>query len=261
MMATSNRKSRSISETAKCQLYYYDDNQLQECNGDYGLCDMKFLHLLQISRGNSSKTVERPRIVMPQLIGDPGRPKPKYVLWKLGQGSFGQVYKGRYEGADVAIKIFGSEKERTREANIINRMNQKSFRRVVRRVQKEEIVEQKKVFPKLLSMSDIRGQNLFCLVYELVHGVTLHTFFEQQAQYDGNTYVYLNVFKEFALCLQHIHDTCEIRHRDLKADNVMVHHDKSRGEVQVFLFPWHLLLRFIRTYIVHSHLYGEGGYP
>lgn len=272
-MATFNRRSTPRESAEKYQLYYYDKNQLQECNGDYGLCDMKFVSLFEItnrvSQRNSghfsTRTVERPTIVMPSYIEEhrllPGHSKPKNVLWKLGQGSFGQVYKGQYEGRDVAIKIFGSDTERKSEARKCNMVNHKSFRDVVRKVQKDKIIEQKKVFPKLLAMTEIPGQKLFCLVYELVQGVTMHSFFGR-VEYQNSMYVYLNVFKEFALSLQHVHDTCAMRHRDIKADNVMVHHDKSKGEVQVFLFPWHLSLRFTRTnYIVHWHLHDEGDNP
>ena len=85
-------------------------------------------------------------------------------------------------------------------------------------------------------------------------GVTLHSFF--RAEYDNNMYVYLNVFKEFALGLQHLHDTCEIRHRDIKADNVMVFHDKSKSEVQVFFY-----FHDICNYGSLAHFHDAGGYP
>jgi hypothetical protein len=214
----------------------------RDANPNLDLCDKAETPLFNLTYQkprnprdpNSKATIGLRQLVLPP----PGvQHQPNYCLLKLGQGSFGQVFKGRLGTQKVAIKIFNSKTQMDIEYKFVSAMNSKSRQTPHQdRFQRWQLgTTEKMVFPRVLLRAEKFNNNINCLVFELVEGCHLKKFLMADG-YKDNVLVFLNVFIEFAISLKHLQEKCKIRHRDIKGDNVMVRIMKGNGipEYEVF---------------------------
>ena len=160
-------------------------------------------------------------------------------LLKLGSGSYGQVYKGRFNhirasdstSEEVAIEFFCSRRHLNMEYEIMKRIQKAHFGWERNMAQAGHNVSRpKRMFPKLLHR--IERKPIFCLVYQFIPGKCLGHFFKRSST-QRNPLLYLEVFKDLSSVISHVHEVCQFRHRDIKGDNVLVELDTTTGNVQV----------------------------
>ena len=120
----------------------------------------------------------------------------------IGQGGFGKVYRGTFEGKDVAIKKIKlmNEDESTID-DIINEM------RIV-------VVFQHPRFPKFYGLW--KNKNYYHLIFEFIKGPTLKDVYETMTKKEK-----LSVVAQLCQILFDIHQK-KLFHRDIKPGNIMI---------------------------------------
>lgn len=133
----------------------------------------------------------------------------------IGEGSFGKVYKGIYNGKEVAIKKLKLDQE-SNAFDILNEINS------------VKLCEHKKI-PKFLGLWK-NSKNYFNLVFEFINGTTidkcLNTLKEEEKH---------KIILEVCEVLVDIHKV-KLIHRDLKPGNIMV--DKKGGILDMHLIDF-----------------------
>jgi serine/threonine-protein kinase len=120
----------------------------------------------------------------------------------IGQGGFGKVYKGTYQGKDVAIKkIKLMSEDDSAIDDIINEM------RIV-------VVFQHPRFPKFYGLW--KNKNYFHLIFEFIKGPTLKEAYETMTKKEK-----LSVIVQLCQILYEIHQK-KLFHRDIKPGNIMI---------------------------------------
>jgi len=104
-------------------------------------------------------------------------------LYKLGSGSYGQVYKGRFNhirastSEEVAIKFFSSRRHLHVEYDIMQKIQKASFGSG--NMGDHNVFQRKCMFPKLLHR--IERKPIFCLVYQFIRGECLGHLFRRSS--------------------------------------------------------------------------------
>ncbi|ESQ40602.1 hypothetical protein EUTSA_v10012919mg [Eutrema salsugineum] len=133
---------------------------------------------------------------------------------KLGQGGFGMVFKGKWEGRDIAVKRV-SEKSHQGKQEFISEIT------TIGNLNHRNLV-------KLLGWCYERKEYL--LVYEYMPNGSLdrYLFLEDKSRSSNLTWeTRKNIIRGLAQALEYLHNGCEKRilHRDIKASNVMLDSD------------------------------------
>lgn len=120
----------------------------------------------------------------------------------IGQGGFGKVYRGTYQGLDVAIKKIKLENED--ESALVDIMNE----------MKIVVVFQHPRFPKFYGLW--KNKNHFHLIFEFIKGPTLKDAYENMTKKEK-----LSVIAQLCQILYEIHQK-KLFHRDIKPGNIMI---------------------------------------
>ncbi len=132
----------------------------------------------------------------------------------IGEGSFGKVYKGTYNGKEVAIKKLKLDQEAV-AADIINEIN------IVR------LCDHKKI-PKFYGVWN--NKNYFNLIFDFLSGVTVDRCLSSLKEEEKH-----KIIIEVCEILVDIHNL-KLIHRDLKPGNIMI--DKKDGTINSFLIDF-----------------------
>ncbi|KAL1196900.1 putative L-type lectin-domain containing receptor kinase S.5 [Cardamine amara subsp. amara] len=129
---------------------------------------------------------------------------------KLGQGGFGMVFRGKWEGIDIAVKRV-SEKSRQGKQEFISEIT------TIGNLNHRNLV-------KLLGWCYERKE--FLLVYEYMPNGSLDRYLslEDKSRSNLTWETRKNIIKGLSQALEYLHNGCEKRilHRDIKASNVML---------------------------------------
>ncbi|KAL1196899.1 putative L-type lectin-domain containing receptor kinase S.5 [Cardamine amara subsp. amara] len=129
---------------------------------------------------------------------------------KLGQGGFGMVFKGKWEGRDIAVKRV-SEKSRQGKQEFISEIT------TIGNLNHRNLV-------KLLGWCYERKE--FLLVYEYMPNGSLDKYLslEDKSRSNLTWETRKNIIRGLSQALEYLHNGCEKRilHRDIKASNVML---------------------------------------
>ncbi|CAL9234611.1 unnamed protein product [Arabidopsis halleri] len=132
---------------------------------------------------------------------------------KLGQGGFGMVFKGKWEGRDIAVKRV-SEKSRQGKQEFISEI------KTIGNLNHKNLV-------KLLGWCYERKE--FLLVYEYMPNGSLdrYVFVEDKSSSNLKWETRKHIIRGISQALEYLHNGCEKRilHRDIKASNVMLDSD------------------------------------
>lgn len=132
---------------------------------------------------------------------------------KLGQGGFGMVFKGKWEGRDIAVKRV-SEKSHQGKQEFISEIT------TIGNLNHRNLV-------KLLGWCYERKE--FLLVYEYMPNGSLdrYIFLGDKSRSNLTWETRKNIIRGLAQALEYLHNGCEKRilHRDIKASNVMLDSD------------------------------------
>ena len=128
-------------------------------------------------------------------------------LISLGTGSYGTVLKGQYKGDLVAVKLFGSEELRDDEY------------RAMKHLPGDRTVG----FPFMHCKGEVHSR-VYYIVYDIIEGNTLDEYFRVPRSKSE----LLQAFTKLSEIVRILHDEMKMRHRDIKADNVLVN---KEGEV------------------------------
>lgn len=168
----------------------------------------------------------------------------------LGNGTFGNVY--RYN--NMACKMFKNRECGKREALIMQELNKKSHRNVIR------------------CYGGISFENSFCLFYELLSHKTLRIAIQQDRQKSNvgcriRTIIYIT--KSLLLAMQHLRENHQLIHADIKPDNIgfLKVDTKQKTVVKLFDFGCALKLPCTLKDMIQTNFYrapevfGEKGKP
>ncbi|CAN8298467.1 unnamed protein product [Cochlearia groenlandica] len=132
---------------------------------------------------------------------------------KLGQGGFGMVFKGKWEGRDIAVKRV-SEKSHQGKQEFISEIT------TIGNLNHRNLV-------KLLGWCYERKEYL--LVYEYMPNGSLdkYLFLQDKSRSNLTWEIRKNIIRGLSQALEYLHNGCEKRilHRDIKASNVMLDSD------------------------------------
>ncbi|CAL9243467.1 unnamed protein product [Arabidopsis halleri] len=132
---------------------------------------------------------------------------------KLGQGGFGMVFKGKWQGRDIAVKRVSEKSHQGKQEFIaeITTIGNLNHRNLV----------------KLLGWCYERKEYL--LVYEYMPNGSLdkYLFLEDKSRSNLTWETRKNIITGLSQALEYLHNGCEKRilHRDIKASNVMLDSD------------------------------------
>lgn len=138
---------------------------------------------------------------------------PYQPIQKLGEGSFGQVWKANdvEKGVVAAIKLLDTTHDRDAaisEAAALRKCGHKN----------------------ILRFEDVReyeDQNLMLIITEFVDGVDLCSVIQS---WDLNPKAIAYFTKHMLIGLQYLHDTADIIHCDIKPENILI---DTSGEVKI----------------------------
>lgn len=125
----------------------------------------------------------------------------------IGQGGFGKVYKGSYQGNDVAIKKLKISWE---DSGVIQEISNEIG--IIKIAEHERL-------PKFYGIW--KNKNHFHLIFEFIHGPTLKEVYKSMSKTEK-----LNVILQLAEILAIMHKK-KLIHRDIKPGNVMIENEKD----------------------------------
>uniref|UniRef100_A0A061S9I8 Serine threonine protein kinase n=1 Tax=Tetraselmis sp. GSL018 TaxID=582737 RepID=A0A061S9I8_9CHLO len=162
---------------------------------------------------------------------------------KIGEGSFGEVFKGRWQGCPVAVKVFnrnmqGSDKERllqsfAQEVKLLVSMQDSPY-----------IV---KVLGACLQRPKV------CIIYEYLAGGSLADRIYSSARPPLSLEEVLQIMHDVALGLSALHP--RVVHRDLKPQNILL---DSSGRAKIIDFG---ISRMIDPFMSKAATGGDAGTP
>ena len=132
---------------------------------------------------------------------------------KIGEGGFGQVYRGMLRGVVVAVKVLNIFQQRD------------TFEELSREVQAVGMIHHPNIV-HLIGYAVSRDEGLFCIVYEYVDGgsvgdaIRKHKKGEAVLRYE----VQLRILQDFAEALVYIHARGAV-HADVKPNNILLSSD------------------------------------
>ncbi|GEM_PF-4096538 len=133
----------------------------------------------------------------------------------LGSGSFSQVYKGIFEGKEVAIKERDNDAEGQREKEILKMLTSGGAVNTV------------KYFGECTFKGEAACQNQLYLITEFIHGITLYDFIINSANNEVSAVIKYRIMMGLLKGIKFIHDM-GIIHGDLKPDNILLRQKSSQ---------------------------------
>ncbi|CAD8051867.1 unnamed protein product [Paramecium primaurelia] len=127
------------------------------------------------------------------------------IIEKIGEGAFGQVYKGLYQGEEVAIKSM--QGAQLQETSIMENLKHKN------------IIKFYKYFKQ--------GNNQY-LVMEYASGGSLSDYMKQNLDEETISKIMKSIFA----AIEYLHSQ-QIIHRDIKPDNILIQNSEDLSSVKI----------------------------